>query len=136
MSNREEEEEEFYRQKYLKYKAKYLEAKSLADGGQPTGISTGDVTGIKTKSCGDISGRANCSLSKDCKWDAGETKTATKEGRLPSCLDKPCKDYWSKTTCPVNSKEAEARKPENKCRWTGDGTKNFFGKEKGDCVNA
>lgn len=33
MSNR--EEEEFYRQKYLKYKTKYLEAKNEIEGGQP-----------------------------------------------------------------------------------------------------
>jgi hypothetical protein len=130
------QQNEFYRQKYLKYKAKYLEAKNQVEGGKPTGFSTGDVIGIKTRSCSDISGRANCSLSKDCKWDAGETKTATKEGRLPSCLDKPCRDYSFKSTCPVNSAEAQARKPENKCKWTGDGSKNFLGVEKGECVNA
>ncbi len=35
MSNR---EEEFYRQKYLKYKAKYLEAKNELEGGNPVTI--------------------------------------------------------------------------------------------------
>jgi hypothetical protein len=38
MSNR--EEEEFYKQKYLKYKAKYLEAKNEIGGGTPIKCST------------------------------------------------------------------------------------------------
>ena len=125
MNNR---EEEFYKQKYLKYKAKYLEAKNEVEGGKPTEVTK--------KSCGEISSRFDCSTSKDCNWDAGETKTSTKEGRLPSCLDKKCTDYKFKLTCPVDGDAAKVRKPENKCKWTGNGTTNMFGIEKGDCVNA
>jgi hypothetical protein len=125
MSNR--QEEEFYRQKYLKYKAKYLEAKNEVEGGKPTEVTK--------KSCGEISSRFECSTSKDCNWDAGESKTSKKEGRLSACLDKPCTDYKFKLTCPVNSKEAELRKAENKCVWTEDGTTNMFGIKKGKCEN-
>jgi len=122
------QQNEFYRQKYLKYKAKYLEAKNKVEGGKPFSFSS--------KPCGEVSGRIACSTSKDCKWDAGETKTSKKEGRLPSCLDKPCDLYSLKTTCPVNDSVAKLRKPENKCKWEGDGTKNMFGVENGKCVNA
>jgi hypothetical protein len=122
------QQNEFYRQKYLKYKAKYLEAKNQVEGGRPLGF--------ERKACGELSSRAFCSGSTDCNWDAGETKTSTKEGRLPSCLDKPCSDYRFKTTCPVNDATAKLRKPENKCKWTGDGTTNMLGVEKGNCVNA
>jgi hypothetical protein len=46
-------EEEFYRQKYLKYKAKYLEAKNKLEGGNE---------------CYKIKKRSDC-LSQNCKYE-------------------------------------------------------------------
>jgi hypothetical protein len=139
MSNR--QEEEFYRQKYLKYKAKYLEAKNEVEGGKPKGFvrnEDGDLV-FKTKGCGSISGRANCSFSNDCTWDAGQAKTTNKEARAPECLDKACDKYLLVSTCPDKAKHpklAAVRKSDNQCKWTGDGTKNWLGIEKGKCISA
>jgi hypothetical protein len=53
MSNR--EEEEFYKQKYLKYKAKYLEAKNKLEGGK--------------SNCNNNNNRVTCAIASGCTWD-------------------------------------------------------------------
>ena len=76
MSNH--EEEEFYKQKYLKYKAKYLEAKNKLEGGKIN--------------CNN-NNRATCAFAFGCTWDDTQ-----KVGRkcTPSCFkyqndEKKCK---------------------------------------------
>ena len=78
MSNR--EEEEFYRQKYLKYKAKYLEAKNLVEGGKPISGKCADMDNDKT----------NCQWSIGCKWESGN-----------KCVAKNCSDYTSLARCAI-----------------------------------
>jgi hypothetical protein len=119
------QQNEFYRQKYLKYKAKYLEAKNQVEGGRPTGIATGDVKGIGTRKCKDLSHEeANCRISQDCVWNQNPKSGKTED----RCEEKPCDKYWFKASCPT-AESAEGKVRDVKCKWDG-------GKVLGRCLNA
>jgi hypothetical protein len=126
MSNR--QEEEFYRQKYLKYKAKYLEAKNEVEGGKPTFGKCADMDNDKT----------NCGISVGCEWQEGTKTCIAKKcsdygvvrcavtpgctikdkftiGVPAHCEDKPCKDFSLAQTCPQADTWNESRV--EKCMW-------------------
>jgi hypothetical protein len=79
MNNR--EEEEFYKQKYLKYKAKYLEAKNKIEGGY-------NCKGT---------GQKICILSPTCTWNNSAKECQSKCKKHTSeyeCTKNKC-DWWS-----------------------------------------
>jgi hypothetical protein len=71
--------EEFYKQKYLKYKAKYLEAKENIKGGDDKCLSFG---------------KPRCAINSACKWYDDTNKCEQKRcndynGELTECEKKP-----------------------------------------------
>lgn len=115
-------EEEFYKQKYLKYKAKYLEAK-FQMAGKPGKELIGKFGIECTKDLkGNKQGYFGCLATPGCKWEergkncipkrcqdysgvgaminCTTTPGCTTEGLL--CRPKRCNEYILETTCPNN----------------------------------
>ena len=84
-------EEEFYRQKYLKYKAKYLEAKENIKGGErgPYGFECSKTLMRNTQD------QLGCKSTPGCEWKTNELKTGElKPDELKGeCKPIPCSSY-------------------------------------------